>query len=164
MATKKKEPSYMILRRAFALYVKRDHITYWYGAKGQLLTEKTLDALIAAEPAHFSRYSESELKRLKNEALGKIGYDCSGFVGACVGKMEWSGALWNDCVNKTTIAEGKAGSILYKKGHVAIDIGYGYEMEIPTEGRSLEIWKNSERGFTGSGEFKTFDYSEANAN
>ncbi len=158
------EGSYMILRRAFALYVKRDQYCYFYGAKGQVMTDAAMDALIECEPAYFSQYTKTQLKKIKDYSRGKIGYDCSGFVGACVGKMEWSGALWGDCKNKTSVKDGKAGCILYRKGHVGLDIGYGYAMDCPKEGRTFEIFKNepSDRNFTGAGEFYLYDYSEAN--
>lgn len=158
------EGSYKILQNAFKLYCDRDNIAYFYGAKGQKLTDANMDALIKAEPEYFSQYSAAELKKIKDFSRNKTGYDCSGFVGACVGVMEWSGGLWSHCVNKTTVAKGKAGSILYRKGHVGLDIGYGYAMDCPKEGRTLEIFKNSpsDRRFTGSGEYYKFDYSEAN--
>ena len=157
--------SYMILRRAFKLFTERDHIAYFYGAKGCVLSEETMDALIAAEPEYFKQYSEAEIKKIKKFSKGKIGYDCSGFVGACVGTMEWSGALWAHCYNKSSVKEGKAGCILYRKGHVGLDIGYGYAMDCPKEGRTLEIFKNepSDRNFIGAGEYQGYDYSEANS-
>ena len=160
------EGSYMILRRAFKLYCNRGNIAYFYGAKGQVLTDAAMDALIKCEPKYFSQYSEAQLKKIKDFSRGKIGYDCSGFVGACVGVMEWSGGLWSHCVNKSTVSQGKAGCILYRKGHVGLDIGYGYAMDCPKEGRTLEIFKNSpsDRRFTGAGEYYLFDYSEANSN
>ena len=156
------KPSYDILRKAYALYVERDNIAYFYGAKGQVLTDKVMDALIAAEPKHFSKYTEAELKKIKSFSRGKIGYDCSGFVGACVGCQEWSGGLWSHCYNKTTVSNGKAGCILYKQGHVGLDIGYGYAMDIPTEGKTIRIFRNNTTGFIGAGEYRGFDYSEAN--
>ena len=158
------EGSYMILRRAYNLYLNRDNICYFYGAKGQVMTDAAMDALIKAEPEYFAQYSEDEIKKIRKYSKGKIGYDCSGFVGACVGVMEWSGALWSHCVNKTTVKQCKAGSILYRKGHVGIDLGYGMAMDVPKEMHSIEIFRNSpsDRKFTGAGEYYLYDYSEAN--
>ena len=159
-----KEPSYMILRRAFKLYTERDQIAYFFGAKGQVLTDAVMDALIADKPEHFAKYTEAEMKKIRKFSKGKVGYDCSGFVGRCVGDMLWSGGLWENTIHRTTIADGKAGCILYRPGHVALDIGYGYAMDCPTEGHTIEIFKNNEggRGLLEAGEYKTFDYSLAN--
>ena len=155
------KPAYDILKTAYAMYVDRDNYAYFYGAKGQVLTDPVMDALIAAEPEYFSKYSEADMKKIRKFSKGKIGLDCSGFVGKCVGCMEWSGALWGHCYNKSTVMECKAGSILYRQGHVGLDLGYGYAMDMPIEGMTITIFKNNGAGrnFIGGGEYRGYDYS-----
>lgn len=156
--------SWQICQKAFKLYNERENIAYFYGAKGEVLTDEVMDYLIQAEPDHFKRYSATELKKIKNFSRGKIGYDCSGFVSVCVGVKGWSSAsLWDKTKNRGTIAEVKAGSLLYRKGHIGIDIGYGQCMQIGIEGDTITIVPNTSLGFTAGGEWYNANYSEANS-
>ena len=156
--------SWEICQRAFRWYNERDNVAYWYGAKGEVLTDEIMDYFILAEPLHFGRYTPEEIRRLKNWSRGKIGFDCSGFVSKCVGLTGWSSAgLWDKTVNRGTVAAAKAGSLLYRKGHIGVDIGYGQCMMIGTEGRTIEIVPNTSQGFTAGGEWYEADYSESNS-
>ena len=150
-----------ILKKAYDLFSRRDDIAYFMGAKVEVLTDALMNDLIKQYwDVHFQRYSQEELKRIKDWSRGKLGMDCSGFVGYCVGdKWKYSGALWEHCVNKTTVQDCKAGSILYRIGHVGLDLGYGYQMDIPIELQSLRICKNTLPGYTGGGEWEKADYS-----
>lgn len=152
-----------ILKRAFDLYTQRDNIAYFMGAKVQVLTDELMDQLRKDYwDAHFKRYTDAEFQKIKDWSRGKLGMDCSGFVGYCVNdKWLYSGALWERCVNKTTVKDCKAGSILYRVGHVGLDIGYGYQIDCPIEMQTLRITKNSVPGFTGGGEWKYADYSKS---
>ncbi len=155
--------SYMILRNAFKLYVNRDKYAYFYGAKYELLTDKLMNELINIYwKEHFSRYSKEELEGIRNYSRGKIGMDCSAFI-TQISRLQGNSQMqYNATVNKTRVEDGKAGTLLYKTGHVGIDIGYGYCMHIPIEKHTLEIAKIQAIGFTNSGEIPDYDYSEAN--
>lgn len=153
--------SYMLLRAAFKLYVHRWRYVYFYGAKGELLTEPVMNQLIEAYPGFYSKYSPDEIAEIKNVSRGRIGVDCSGFITLISGLYGNSSQLWEKCVNKTTPKEGKAGAMLYRPGHVAIDIGYGYEMEIGTPKSTFEINKISDRDFISSGELPGYNYERA---
>ena len=153
--------SYEILRKALALYVDRDNYCYFYGAKNIVLTDAVMLRLIREEPDYWKRYTDGQIKRIMDFSRGKIGLDCSAFVGLCVGKMEWSGALIEDCVKYTSPKNGKAGCVLYKPGHVQLDLGYGYTIGIQKEMETIRIDKIDSIGFTKSGEFKGYDYTEA---
>lgn len=156
--------SWEICQRAFKLWNERDTIAYWYGAKGEKLTDAVMDYFIHAEPQHFSRYTAEELERLKDWSRGKTGYDCSGFVSVCCGVRGWSSAyLWSHTKNRDTVAAAKAGSLLYRNGHIGIDIGYGQCMMMGREGCTIEIVPNTSQGFTGGGEWADADYSESNS-
>lgn len=157
------EGSYMLLRHAFKLYVIRDRYAYFYGAKNIVLTDGVMNDLINAYwKEHFNRYTKKQLEEIKDYSRGKIGMDCSGFITLISGVGGSSAMQYNACVKKTRIEDGKAGSLLYRLGHVGIDIGYGYAMHIPIEGHTLEIAKIQKVGFTNSGELPGYDYSEAN--
>lgn len=154
--------SYEILRKAFKLYCDRFGYAYFYGAKGEVLTEKRMNELIATYPEYFSRFSPQALEEIKRYSKGKKGIDCSGFLTLITGIFGSSAQLFDCTVDKTTVTDGKAGYMLYKIGHCGVDIGYGYCMHIGSAGNTIEIAKIQSVGFTNSGAFPGYDYSEAN--
>lgn len=154
--------SYMILRRAFKMYVNRFRYAYFYGAKGEILTEKRMNELIAQYPEFYSRFSAQALEEIKRYSKGKIGLDCSGFLTEITGLYGSSAMLYEKTVDKTSVQNGKAGYMLYKTGHCGVDIGYGYTMHIGSCGSTFEIAKIQDVGFTNSGAFPGYDYSKAN--
>ena len=71
-----------ILKKAYELFSRRDDIAYFMGAKVEVLTDALMDDLIKQYwDVHFQRYSQAELTRIKDWSRGKLGMDCSGFVG-----------------------------------------------------------------------------------
>lgn len=164
LTTAAKTPYYMILRRAFKMYVDRFRYAYFYGAKGEILTEKKMNELIAAYPNYWSRFSPQAVEEIKRYSKGKTGYDCSGFLTAITGIPGYSGALYDKTVDKTTVVNGKAGYMLYKTGHCGVDIGYGYAMHIGSAGNTIEIAKIQTIGFDRSGAFPGYDYTGSNNN
>lgn len=130
------------IKKALYMYWKRDQYAYFYGAKGETLTESAMDYFIRTYPDHFSRYTENELKKIKEWSSGKIGYDCSGFTGICIGSWKNSAGQIADCADVTDdLVSGPAGSLLYRPGHIGLDIGYGYFLHMPNEGRTIELGK-----------------------
>ena len=154
--------SYEILRKAFKFYCERFRYAYFYGAKGEILTEKRMNELIALYPEYYSRFSPQAMEEIKRYSKGKIGLDCSGFLTKITGCYGSSAMLFESTVDKTTPYLGKAGYMLYKKGHCGVDIGYGYCMHIGSCGNTIEIAKIQTIGWTNSGAFPGYDYSEAN--
>ena len=71
---------YEVIKKALNMLYHRDEYAYFYGAKGQILTDEVMNTLISLEPAYFSKYTTQELSAYKAFSRGKIGYDCSGFV------------------------------------------------------------------------------------
>lgn len=154
--------SYMLLRNAYKVYVQRENYAYFYGAKNVVLTDGVMDDLIRTYwDEHFSRYDKKQLEAIRNYSRGKIGLDCSGLITLISGIYGSSGQLYDACPKKTSIVEGKAGSLVWRPGHVGIDLGYGYCMHIPSEMHTLEIAKLQAIGFEKSGELPDYDYSEA---
>ena len=147
-----------VLKNALNILAHKELYAYFYGAKGQVLTESVMNALINSEPQHFSRYTPEQLKQIKDYSRGKIGYDCSGFITAISGVTGSSANQWKQCLPNPTLAYGLCGSILYKKGHIGIDIGYGMFLHFPTEGRTCELGYIRDYDWTNSGLLKDVNY------
>lgn len=155
---------YDILRKAYKMYVDRFNYAYFYGAKGERLTDKRMNELIEAYPQYYGRFSVQALEEIKRYSRNKIGYDCSGFLTAITGLKGNSATLYAMTTDKTTVEKGKCGYMLWKSGHCGIDIGFGYCMHIGSSGDSFEIAKIQKIGFTKSGAFPDVDYTGSNSN
>ena len=105
---------------------------YFYGAKNVLLTDATMDALIAQEKDYFSRYSSDEIKQIKKNSKGFYGLDCSAFTGwICTGDKSYSLAQIGNCRKYNTLKDGPTASLLFTTWggtgrHIGLDIGNGY--------------------------------------
>ena len=157
---------YDVIKNAMQMYNDRYKYAYFYGAKGQRLTNSVMDSLIAAEPKYFSKYSKSEIATIKNYSLNKIGYDCSGFINAITGQSNYSTGYFEDCPVKTTPKEGVEGSCLYTTfggtgRHIGIDIGKGFFLHMAKEGQSVTFGKISDYAWEKSGQIKNVDYRGA---
>lgn len=154
-------PAYQAVQRFYDLYFGRDKIAYWMGAKGEILTMQRMNELVEAYADYFSKYTPDQLEALKRWSLNKIGYDCSGLVCACFGTpyemSSWT--LREKMVKVFGVKECKAGSVLWKKGHVEIDLGFGASGGIRSEGKTIEINDNGTAGFQLGGELEGYDYS-----
>lgn len=141
------------------LYSQRKDIAYLYGAKGQRCTEAVFESLWAAEPAYFKKYSAKQKAEIKNFCMGKRAMDCSGFINECVNQFNYSTGYWGKATDKTTPERGLDGNILYttfggKGRHIGIDIGHGFFMHCPSEGKTLEIGVIADFPWEGSGTIK----------
>lgn len=157
---------YQVIQNALQILYTKNQYAYFYGAKGQLLTEATMNALIQAEPNYFSQYTKQQLEDIKNFSRGKIGLDCSGFVSYISGEEGYSISLYEHCKVKTTPQLGVEGSLLFTtKGgvgrHVGIDIGYGFFLHFPKEGRTCELGRIRDYVWEHSGQLSTIDYTGA---
>ena len=104
---------YEVIKKALNMFYHRDEYAYFYGAKGQVLTDEVMNTLISLEPAYFSKYTTQELSAYKAFSRGKIGYDCSGFVSAVVGAENYSTGHYHAGAEKTTPLLGTEGNGLY---------------------------------------------------
>ena len=125
-----------------------NNFVYLYGAKGVRLTSRELiEQYFAMEKAYFDRkYSAAEKEQIIRNSLGRIAYDCSGFVGwLCTGDMQYSTGQINNCSYTTKdLASGVAGSILYTTyngtgRHIGLDIGYGFCCDMACESTDANI-------------------------
>lgn len=155
-----------VVSNAIEIFLKRENYAYFYAAKGQILTPKLMEDLIACEPAYWLKYSPEEIEKIKAWSLYKVGVDCSGFVNLCCKQTNWSTGYWHDCANKTTPAAGTWGNLLYtthggKGRHVGIDIGAGRFLHAPTEMHSIELGVIKNYAWEGSGQIKGVNYALA---
>lgn len=154
-------PAYVAVERFYDLYFGRDKIAYWMGAKGEILTRRRMQELVDEYPDYFDKYEPDRLEELMRWSEGKIGYDCSGLVCAAYGTpyemSSWT--LREKMVRVSGVKDCKAGSILWKEGHVEIDLGFGATGGIRSEGKTIEINDNGVGGFLIGGELEGYDYS-----
>ena len=154
----------------------RDSYAYFYGAKGVVLTDATMEALWKAEPAYFAKYNAQQKAQIFRNSRGKVGYDCSGFVGwVCTGDHQYSTGQINNCKLVTTPALGVAGSILYttfggRGRHIGLDIGYGWCLDMGYESTdaivasgndSVRLTRIGETAWEKSGQTRVLDYTGA---
>lgn len=133
-----------VIKDALYYHVHADKYAYFYGAKGELLTLENIQRLIASSPDYFKKYSTEQMNAIISFSIGRVGFDCSGFISRVTGCNLWSGGIWSKCTEKTTPARGPAASILWLPGHVGLDIGYGYYLQTGREGESITLGRLSE--------------------
>lgn len=152
----------LVLRKALIMFSDRDKYCYMYGANGEVMTDARVDQLWNTYPQHYNKIGCTR-EALKDHVRGKRCFDCSSFINYVTGadKDYYSATLWANCSKKTTPREGVAGSLLYKPGHVGLDIGYGLCLEFVNEFKDFQLNYITGRGFTGSGELKWVEYAGA---
>lgn len=148
-----------MIKKALNILANKEKYAYFYGAKGQVLTDAVMDALIKAEPKYFSKYTKAQLVDIKNYSRNKIGYDCSGFITAISNVGGSSTIQWNNCLLNPSIQYGMCGSILHKAGHIGVDIGYGLFLHFPSEGKTCTMQRIADYDWEQSGLLKSIDYT-----
>ena len=133
-----------VVKEALQMLVNKDRYAYFYGAKGEKLTVDVMEALWNSSPDYFKKFTKEQKDAFFSYSLGKVGYDCSGFIGKITGCNTYSGAIWSRCDYKTTPALCVGGSILWKPGHVGLDIGIGgFFIHMGRMGNTVEIGRIS---------------------
>lgn len=164
-----------VVNDAIAAYKSKKYV-YFYGAKAIILTDENMDYLISAEPKYFSRYSKEEIAQIKKNSKGKIGVDCSGFVGwVCTGDKQYSAGQIANCTKWNTLKDGPTASILFTSWggtgrHIGLDIGNGVCLQAGYESTDANIKAGragiflsqiSETAWEKSGESAVVDYTGA---
>ncbi|MBQ1552058.1 MAG: hypothetical protein IIZ66_00805, partial [Clostridia bacterium] len=62
-----------------------------------------------------------------------------------------------------SLAEGVAGSVLWKEGHVGLDIGYGASLQIGSYGNTIRLAMIGDDPWTSSHLITGVDYAGADA-
>ena len=151
-----------VIKNAMFMYVHRDDYAYLYGTDGEVGSDALVDKMVAAYPTHFAG---KDIQAIKDYVRGKTCFDCSGWVHTLFGTPDMSSSgIINDCTYKTDdLVAGYAGSVLWKPGHIGLDIGYGYCLDIPTELQTIRLQKISEYNWMKSGRWEKYcDYTGAN--
>ena len=166
----------IVNQHALRIYANRDRYAYLYGANGEVGSDALVDRLWAAYPSHFKAAVTDKgytRQQLKDHVRGKICLDCSAFI-CYVTQMEDFGKLRvvNDynstglrgcfAVKRTPVG-GTAGSVLWKQGHVALDVGYGMCVDFGNEFLDCRLYPLDGCGFVESGELNFVDYTGTNA-
>ena len=149
----------LVIRKALMMFSSKDKYRYLYGSDGQIATDELVDKLWNLYPQHYDALGCTR-QELKDHVRGKTCFDCSAFINyvTSADKDYYSGSLWAACKKRTTPRDGVAGSLLYKPGHVGLDIGYGLCLEFVSEFKDFQLNYIVGRGFSGSGELPWVDY------
>lgn len=154
---------YKVLEKAFWFISQRDSIAYLYGGDGRICTDEYFNQWLLKYP---NRIPEDRVDYIRNFTVGKRIYDCSQLVVECCRCPDMTSAGLIKRCNPvlTDLALGPEASILYKKGHVGLDLGCGWALDIPTEGQSVRVRRVSDGGWTQSGQLSIYvNYTGARA-
>lgn len=163
---------------AVRLYCNRDQYAYLYGGNGEYIpdraaAEKIVSRLWSQYPSHFSKTvtgAGHTREELIQHIIGKRVMDCSALVCYVSQGTDYhtlsvkydmsSGGLINASKSVTTPAAGPCGGVLWKSGHVGIDVGGGCFVEAANEFIDIRLRNISEAGFTKSGQLPWVNYAK----
>ena len=154
---------YKVIENAYKFLENRDLIAYLYGGDGRICTEEYFEQWLKKYP---NRIAPADLDRIRDFTIGKRVYDCSQLVITCFQCPDMTSAGLIKRCNPVTLdlSMGPEASVLYKKGHVGLDIGCGYAIDIPTEGQTVRVRRVNEGGWTQSGQLTIYcNYNGARA-
>lgn len=172
----KKRSWFKVVQKAFDLFLHRDEIAYFLGAKGITLTRENMNYLWNENKAYLDgKFNAEEKAQIFRNSIGKKGYDCSGYYCACTGEDDYSTGLYNKRAKETSLVDGVAGQGLYTTWggtgygrHIGLDIGYGYFMDcayfstdanIARNRHSIRFGKISDVAWEHSFQSKNINYS-----
>lgn len=135
--------------RAYEFYHRRNKLVYLYGAKGVTVTPALVEELRKAYPEHYAKYSQYEISEIIKNSVGKIAFDCSGFVCACFNWLPqtYSSALYAQAAKEyPDYTQSRAGCMLYTTfnntgRHIGIDCGSGLFAHMGNESTNANIAK-----------------------
>lgn len=170
-----------MINRALWLFTHRAEITYNLGCSGEVVGRDKI-----VENNFFYYYQQSEWHDRIGGSIpgwspdwsvqrawqawsdlhrGKMCFDCSGFICWCMG---WEGvhkySSWDfgNMPKQNSLAEGVAGSVAWKQGHVGLDIGYAATLSIGSYGGTINLKMLADDGWTSSHLITGVDYTGAN--
>lgn len=135
------------ISRAFQFYHRRDNYVYLYGAKGKIVTPRLCLDLFEAYPEHYKKYTDKEKQEIIQNSIGKIAFDCSGFVCACYNWLpqSYSTQLYSQASKEyDSYKDSRAGCMLYTTfnntgRHIGLDVGSGMFMHMGNESTKYNI-------------------------
>lgn len=163
---------YHVIRDALRMYAHKGNYAYLYGANGELGSRELVERLWSQYPDHFRAtvINQGKTKEdLIRHVTGRYCYDCSSFGCAvtqtetfphCTVTVDYSSSALHAKMNpRRTPVEGTAGSILWKPGHVALDIGHGMCIDFANEFIDMRLYDLSTGNFVCDGELPWVDYT-----
>lgn len=172
-----------VMRDARLTYLHRDEFAYLYGANGEkpmsyAEAKYLVDELWGMYPTHFEEYVINRgytKKQLIYHIIGKKCFDCSAFVCAVtqyegdfrdmvVLKDYSSFSLRQQMNNETTPLDGTWGNVLWKSGHVGIDVANGFVVDFGAEFADCRMYRIQDEEapkFEVSGQLPWVDYTGA---
>jgi len=154
---------YKVIENAYKFLENRDLIAYLYGGDGRICTDEYFNEWLKKYP---NRIAPAEVDRIRDFTVGKRIYDCSQLVVTCFQCPDMTSAGLIKRCNPVIedLALGPEASVLYKRGHVGLDIGCGYAIDIPCEGQTVRVRRVNEGGWTQSGQLTIYcNYNGARA-
>jgi len=161
---------------AVRLYANRESFAYLYGGNGEYIKDKDaarniVNKMWAAYPAHFKK-AVTDAGHSRDELIehiaGKRVMDCSALVCYVSQGTNWgklgvrydlnSSGLISVCSDITTPSKGVCGGMLWKSGHVSIDVGGGAFVEAANEFLDIRMRNIPGAGFTKSGRLPWVNY------
>lgn len=135
--------------RAYEFYHRRDKLVYLYGCKGQPVTADLCRRMFEAYPEHYKKYSDREKLEIIQNSVGKIAFDCSGFVCACFNWLPqtYSSALYSQAKKEyPSYDKSRCGCMLYTTfnstgRHIGLDVGSGLFAHMGNESTNDNIKK-----------------------
>lgn len=153
-----------LCRKALNVYLHRDEYTYCLGCAGEVVGQSS--ELEARYKYYYQTPEYHDMMKpwhmWANENWGKKAMDCSGFIQYITGKeMTHNLSSWSygEMKPKSTPVDGVAGSVLWKKGHVGIDIAFGFFLHFPNWNRSCELGRIREYDWVSSHHIDGIDYT-----
>lgn len=155
-----------LIKNALCMLDHPERYTYCLGAVGELAESPRIKALFEY---YYEHGYKDKIGMTYDEWLainrGKQCFDCSGFLDYVLGHNthDWSSWTYGDMSKNKSLSEGVAGSVLWKKGHVGLDIGYGRFIHFPNWNRSCEYGRITEYNWTSSHLITGIDYEGADS-
>lgn len=164
---------------AVRLYNNREEFAYLYGGNGEYIRTRDEAAAIvgrmwSAYPSHFKASvinTGHTRDELIDHIVGKRVVDCSALVCYVSQSKNWgklavkydlnSSGLITVSTDITTPKKGVCGGVLWRSGHVAVDVGGDTLVEAANEFIDIRMRSIAGAGFTKSGRLPWVDYTLA---
>lgn len=150
-----------IIKRALQMFVHKEWYAYLYGTDGQTCDDALVDKMVKKHTGHFIN---RDIDAIKEYSRGKVVFDCSGFIHSIFNAPDRSakGIIETCDAIYYNIANCPEGSVLYKPGHIGLDIGHGCFIDIAGECDTFRLKVSREYDWTMAGVWGSYcDYTGA---
>lgn len=178
------KPWYHVMRDARLVEDNKEMFAYLWGSNGEHIgnyvhAKDMVEKCYNMNPQHFEDYvikAGHTMEELAYHIVGKQVFDCSSFACAVTqSKNKWndlvviadfnSYGLKDNFVKETSPGDGVWASILWKKGHVGVDVANGFAIDFACEFVDVRQYRhvdyNSVTKFIVAGQLPWVDYTGA---